>query len=428
MASDPEFVRPETGPIVLREVDVGSKSRFCLLAAVLGFLLARAGPVYGSGFALYEAGARSSALAGAVVARADDLSAIFYNPAGLVQLPKIQIMCGFTTFIPRVEIVTHLGPIATPNLMESSVSFAPHFFASYQVAERVWLGLGLNSPFGLGIQYNRNWPGRFNVTKATIQTLNLNPTLAVKVTDYLSVGAGLDIMYFNFKMQRELPIPLLGPQDLDLHGDSWGLGFNFGLLLKPQDYLSLGLSYRSQVRQQIRGTARFRPFSALDGDASGSIILPDMICAGIMVRPWEKWSVEGGGMWTHWELFRQLDVKFSNPLGTLSEPKSWHNTWRGQLGVEYKAFSWLDLRAGYAFENEPMPDRYADYLVPSTDSRHNFSFGTGFLWRAVSLDLAYIMVLMMDHSVNNSRATGVLPSDYQGRLSHVVVMSLGYKL
>ncbi len=97
------------------------------------------------------------------------------------------------------------------------------------------------------------------------------------------------------------------------------------------------------------------------------------------------------------------------------------------MGVEYKAFTWMDLRAGYAFENEPMPDRFADYLVPSTDRRHNFSCGTGFHWCAMTLDLAYTMVLMMDRTVNNSRATGVLASDFQGRLSHAVVMSVGYK-
>jgi long-chain fatty acid transport protein len=401
--------------------------RWCILVGVLGWLFLAAGPGYGSGFALYEAGARSTALASAVVARADDLSCIFYNPAGLVQLPRFQIMGGLSIIIPRVEIATYLGPVPTPNLMESKLSFAPHLFTSYQVAERVWLGLGLNSPFGLGIQYNDNWPGNINITKGNIKTLNLNPTVAVKVTDYLSVGAGLDIMYFYIKMKRMLPLPLLGPQALDMQGNSWGLGFNLGLLLKPLDYLSLGLSYRSQVRQQVDGKARFRPFNALDGDASGSIILPDMIFAGIMVRPLEKLSVEGGIIWTRWELFRQMDIKFNNPLGTLSEPKGWHNTWRGQLGVEYKALSWLDLRAGYAFENEPMPDRFADYLVPSTDRRHNFSFGTGFRWRAMTLDLAYAMVVMMDRTVNNSRATGVLPSDFQGRLSHVAVLSLGYK-
>jgi hypothetical protein len=74
-----------------------------------------------------------------------------------------------------------------------------------------------------------------------------------------------------------------------------------------------------------------------------------------------------------------------------------------------------------------MPDRFADYLVPSTERRHNFSCGTGFHWRPMTLDLAYTMVLMMDRSVNISRASGVMPSDFQGRLSHVVVVSVGYK-
>jgi len=141
----------------------------------------------------------------------------------------------------------------------------------------------------------------------------------------------------------------------------------------------------------------------------------------------QQLSVEGGVIWTHWDLFRRLDIKFSNALGTLSESKQWQNTWRGQLGVEYKALPWLDLRAGYALENEPMPDRLADYLVPTTGRRHNFSAGTGFHWRAMTLDLAYTMVLMMDRTVNNSQALGVLPSDFQGRRSHVVVMSWGYK-
>jgi long-chain fatty acid transport protein len=403
------------------------KSRWCIVAAGLGWLLMAAGPASGSGFALYEAGARSSALAGAVVARADDLSTIFYNPAGLVQLPKIQVMTGFTAFIPRAEIDTYFGPLVTDNLIQGGASFAPHFFASYQVNQRLWLGLGLNSPFGLGIKYNDDWPGNINIISATVKTLNLNPSLALKLTDYLSLGAGLDIMYFQLNMKRVLPLPLLGPQNLDLQGGSWGVGFNLGLLFKPRDYLSFGVSYRSQIREHVEGEARFRPYSLFDGDASGSIILPDMIFTGVAVQPLKRLSVEGGFIWTHWHLFKKLDIKFSNPLGTLSEPKEWHNTWRGQLGLEYKALTWLDLRAGYAYENEPMPDRYADYLVPSTDRRHNFSVGPGFHWHGASLDLAYVMVLMPDRTVNNSRATGVLPSDFQGRLSHVVVMSLGYK-
>ena len=402
------------------------KGWFALLA-VWGCLIGTPASVYGSGFALFEAGARGSALMGTMVARADDPSAIFYNPAGLVQLPGFQVMGGCSFIVPRVEIVTHFGGVDTGTLMDSHVSAVPHLFASYRVAERVWLGLGLNSPFGLGIKYNDTWPGGANVIKGDIQTLNLNPTVAVKITDHLAAGAGLDIMYFNFAMQRILPLPFVGPQTLHLEGDTWGLGFNLGLHLKPSDFLSLGISYRSQVRQQVSGPAQFQPYNALNAPASGSIILPDMIFAGIMVRPLDKLSVEVGAIWTHWSLFRNFDIKFDNVLGTLSERKNWHDTWRGQLGVEYRALPWLDLRAGYSLENEPMPDRYVDYLVPSSDRRHNFSCGTGFRWRAMTMDLAYTLVYMPDHTVNTSLATGVLPSTFQGRLSHVLVCSLGYK-
>lgn len=97
------------------------------------------------------------------------------------------------------------------------------------------------------------------------------------------------------------------------------------------------------------------------------------------------------------------------------------------MGAEYRALPWLDLRAGYALENEPMPDRYVDYLVPSSDRRHNFCFGTGFRWQAMTIDLAYTLVYMPDRTVNTSVATGILPSTFQGRLSHVIVLSCGYK-
>jgi long-chain fatty acid transport protein len=405
---------------------VSKKGWFFLVAAWAWLIMAPAAG-YGSGFALYEAGARASALMGTLVARADDPSAIFYNPAGLVQLPGFQVMGGFSFIIPRTEIVTHAGAFSNNTFAESQAHVVPHFFTTYKLTDRVWLGLGLNSPFGLGIKYNDTWPGRFNLIKADIQTLNINPTVAVKITDYLSVGAGLDIMYFNFDQKRVLPLPLIGPQTLHLAGDTWGLGFNLGVLLKPRNDLAIGVSYRSQIRQQLTGPAQFQPYYPLNTGASGGITLPDTIFAGIMVRPVEKMSVEAGVIWTRWSLFQNFNVKFDNALGLLSERKSWHNTWRGQVGVEYRALPWLDVRAGYSLENEPMPDQYVDYLVPTSNLRHNFSCGTGFRWRSMTMDLAYTLVYIPDRFVNSSAATGVLPSTFQNRLSHVIVFSLGYK-
>jgi long-chain fatty acid transport protein len=97
-------------------------------------------------------------------------------------------------------------------------------------------------------------PGNVNIIKAHIQTLNLNPTVAVKITDYLSAGAGLDLMYFNFDLKRVLPLPLLGPQTLTLEGDTWGLGGNLGLHLKPRDDFSRhGLRHLASQQNHCNG-------------------------------------------------------------------------------------------------------------------------------------------------------------------------------
>ncbi len=406
-----------------------SKGWWLTLIAVWGWMMMAPNPVLASsGFALNEVGARGSALGGAMVARADDPTAIFYNPAGLPQLAGLQVMAGFSSYFPNAEIFTNLGPAGVNGTtLDRGIMYVPHLFASYQCNDRLWLGLGFNSPFGLGVKYPDTWAGNINNIQANIQTVNFNPTAAVKITDYLSAGAGLDIMYFNFNEKRVLPLPLIGPQALSLDGHSWGVGFNLGLQVKPCDYVSLGVSYRSQVKQQVNAASHFQPFNPLDADAKSSIILPDTIFTGIMVRPIKKLSIEGGVVYTRWSLFRNLDLKFANALGTLSESKDWRDTWRGQLGVEYQVLPWLDLRGGYAVDQEPMPDKSADYLVPTTNLRHNFSIGTGVRWENMTVDLAYYLVYMPSRTVNNSQAIGVLPSTYEGRISHAIVLSLGYK-
>ena len=108
-------------------------------------------------------------------------------------------MGGIGGIFPRDEIVTHFGSEATRNLMVTNGFVVPHFFTSYQVANRVWLGLGLSSPFGLGTKFDSNWPGRVDNIKTSIQTMNINPALAVKMTDILSFGkrAGHNVVFFG---------------------------------------------------------------------------------------------------------------------------------------------------------------------------------------------------------------------------------------
>jgi long-chain fatty acid transport protein len=403
-----------------------SRSWLQILAMALLALFSAAPPAAGSGFALYEMGARASALGGAMVARADDPSALFFNPAGITQLPGLQFMAGFTAIMPTVEIDTHLGPLTQVNNMRETPFFPPHLYGTYQLSPRVWLGMGIFAPFGLGVEFSPTWPGRINNIKTSISSMDLNPTIAVKVNDQISLAAGLDVMYFNFYMRRDLPLPLLGFQDTSLKGDSWGVGANVGVHFKPADFLAIGVSYRSQVKQTVGADAKFAPAAFLNADASGSIILPDMILAGVMFKPIPRLSLEVGCIWTHWGLFHQLDFKFNNPLGTLSEPKKWHDAWRWHLGAEYRVNDWLDLRAGYIFDQEPMSDLDADFIVPTSD-RHFFCVGPGFRWRQFTLDLSYSYMFMGDLDVKVSRALGFVPATYSDRHAHLVGATLGYK-
>lgn len=398
-----------------------------ILALTLGLVFIWNQPGFGSGFALYEAGARASALGGAMVARADDPSAIFYNPAGITQLEGLRVMGGISPIIPNTDVVTRLGPVSTGNHMKDKVFFPPHFYVSFHVpSSPLWLGLGVFSPFGLGVEFDSGWPGRFNNIKTSISSVNINPTVAVKITDYLAAGAGLDFMFFTFEQRRALPVPFLGAQDTMIKAESVGYGVNAGLLFKPTDYFSAGVSYRSQVRQKLNGDVAFAPASFLNTDVEGKVILPDMIFTGVMFKPIKQLSVEAGFIYTRWSLFRQLDIHFANALGTLSEKKNWRDVWRVQLGVEYRAADWLDLRAGYVYDQEPIPDEFADYIVPASD-RHYFSFGPGFRWRQWTLDLSYTIMLMADRTINNSQTLGVLPSTYQNRYAHILGLSLGYR-
>jgi len=398
-----------------------------------------------SGFALYEASARGNALAGALVARADDPSARFFNPAGITQLPGLQVMGGATFIMPTMDVTTY-SPRAVTTSTSTNTWIPPHLYATYQATDKVWLGLGVFSPFGLGTEFPENWPGRYNSYKAIIQTIDINPNIAFKVNDKFSFALGRDLVWLDLDLKRKIPSALFtGGQDVgdidgSLQGSSMGVGLNVALHGRPCDWLRLGLSYRSQTTVSVTGDATFvRPsafssspiLSTLFNNTSGtgSITLPDELYLGAAFYPIKDFSVEVGAIWTHWATFNALTVSDDRapyPGGSsTTDVKDWKNVWRPFIGFEYKATNWLDLRAGYAFDQEAINNQYADYLVPA-NNRHLFSVGPGFHWQNWSLDLSYTYLLITDRE--NVPAHGfVLPSSFTNGYANMVGVSVGYK-
>ncbi len=299
--------------------------RLFLLLMVIISMVFSAELCSAAGFALYEASARGNALAGAMVARADDPSALFFNPAGITQLPGLQMMVGATAIMPSTKVTTYApNGVATTTRTEDNTWVPAHLYATYQAADKVWLGLGVFSPFGLGTEFPSNWTGRYNSYEAVIKTITVNPNIAFKLNDMFSFALGLDLMWFDLDLKRKIDTKSFGgfgDVNRELSGDSLGMGLNVAFHGRPFDWLKLGFSYRSQVTQNVSGDAKFikparfpnvYPYSTAfnNTSASGSITLPDELFLAAAFYPTKDFSVEVGAIWTRWSTYDALTINY----------------------------------------------------------------------------------------------------------------------
>jgi long-chain fatty acid transport protein len=415
-----------------------------LCAGCLGIDLAIAG-----GFALYEGSARGNALGGGLVGRADDPSALYYNPAGITGLPGVHVMSGATGIAPATDVVTMHENKQIASATDRDIWLVPHLYVTSALSDALWFGLGVFSPFGLGTGYDPGWPGRYNTYEAVVRTLAVNPNVAFKATEKLSLAFGVSWVQFDLRLRQKIdvasfltPAPDTYETDVDqsLAGDSCGVGFNMALHYEACDWLAIGMAYRSKVKEKVKGDVDFsKPpavqamFPTLFGDTtvSGDVVLPDMLFVAMALRPFGRCSVEVGGIWTGWSSYDQLVIHYGKPIldpihphvVSMTRQEHWADAWRTHVGVEYEIFPWLDLRLSHVFDVSPVPDETANYLVPSSD-RHLFSVGCGFRWGSWVLDLSYGYLDVKDRVVAARPAEGVLPSRFDGGHAHLVGLSV----
>ena len=393
-----------------------------LLAACLLAAPQLTGKAQAEGFALSDFGARGTALAGGMVARADDPSAVAWNPAGITQLPGTQIMVGMTAIQPSgtVDTVDRFG-IGRSTDVDKHTWANPHAYLTHQFSDNLWGGIGIFSRFGLGNSYPTNWPGRENLKYVSLKTVSLNPNLAFKINDNLSLAVGLEFMYATMLMKKDADLggmvnPALagrfGHDQQMLTGSSIAPGFNLAAHYKFNDEWAAGLTYRSRVKQAVRGHLEFENKNPLPGvhlpnsDLHGNLNLPDTISFGVMWKPMETLSFEAGTVYTVWSNYRSLNIHVDD-YGTAYSPKNWRDTWGFNVSAEYKALDWLTLRGGYVFETSPMKDSTCDYMTPS-NGRHRITAGVGFNWDQWTVDLAYGYLIIKELSYDKSTADGVL--------------------
>jgi long-chain fatty acid transport protein len=342
-------------------------------------------------------------------------------------------MAGFTAIAPKTDVVTIKDGKTTTTTTKDNIWLPPHAYLTYQLNDRYWLGVGIYSRFGLGTEYPDDWPGKYNVTYAGIKSISFNPNLAIKLTDDLSFAFGLETMWFEFTQEKVIaPNPLLGiNQEIQtkLVGDSIGYGFNVALHYKPTNWLAMGITYKSQVEQTVKGDMTFDNPAVKDRGAKGDITLPDSFTAGIMIEPVSQLTLETDIIYTRWSTYDELTIEFEEPLfGVLpaqTYEKDWHDTWRFQFGAEYSLNDLVNLRASYVYDQSPIPDDHVDYMVPASN-RHLFGLGAGIHWNNWTVDLSYTYLLIESRDIDAS-AEGIYDGEFKNGHSHLIGLSIGYK-
>ncbi len=397
-----------------------------------------AGQAFAEGFAMTEWGARGLALAGGMVGRADDVSTLAYNAAGITQLPGIHVMGGMSFIAPYGTIDAELGGGVSRTVnTKPAIWVAPHAYLSYQLNDNIWLGLGTFTRFGLGNTYDEDWLGRYNVYEVGLQTFSAVPTIAYKFNDMFSASIGIEFMYMSMYMGQKIdmtggaaPSPAT---DLDLHleGSGVGVGVHLGLHARFNEQWSAGISYKSQMTQSIKGDAQFSQqvpaFGLMDGGIHGTIQLPDSIAFGIAYKPLENLSFEVGAVWTRWSTFNHLNIFFDNPASPdgLSD-KEWKDGWNFNASVEYSPLDWWTLRAGYWHETAVTNADYADFLMP-TKGRDVMTLGMGFQWDNWTIDLAYAHIWVYPTNYDRTQANGInVGGNSKNVASDIYSFSIGY--
>jgi long-chain fatty acid transport protein len=359
------------------------------IATVLVTLIA-----FGGGFQLNEHGARAMAQGGAFAARADDPSAIYFNPAGL-SFQGSSIYLGTTAIMPKVSFFDALSNNETKMVDQT---FTPiNVYGIYQVNDNLHVGIGVNNPYGLGTEWPANWIGQYVAQKIDLQSFFITPTVAYKVNDQFSIGVGVNYVTGGVKMKLATSIPFNSPPPLvNLDLKATGIGFNGGIIYKPMPELSLGASYRSAVKLDATGSAKFEPnYSVLNlpnGDAAASIKLPATGYFGASYKLMNNLEIEADYQYIGWSSYKELAIEFkADPTKNKVSPKNYQDTYILRFGAEYTMKS-LQVRAGYLYDHTPVLTEYDEPLLPDAN-RNGVTIGLGYkLTENLRVDATYFFL------------------------------------
>jgi long-chain fatty acid transport protein len=375
---------------------------------------------FAGGFQLNEVGAKAMGQGGAFAARANDLTAMYFNPAGLAYQQGLGAYVGGTLILPSTS---YTSPAGKSTDMVKQTFVPPNAYVGYGMENGLAFGIGFYSPFGLGTEWPAGWDGRYLALKVDLTDFVLNPTVAYRINEWLMVGGGMSYMWSTVKLNFNVatyaglapPTPAAtdGLAALDANGNA--VSFNLGAIVKPLPTLSIGASYRHSTKIKYEGNATFTNMQGLatffpGGTGTTTINFPNQLFAGISYDVCQDLTVEADYQWIRWSTYDTLTIVLPNgpntpaPLGggplqtTLKKPEEWTNAFMLRVGAEYRKDQ-LAYRLGFIYDATPQPNKRVEPLLPDAN-RFEGTIGLGYKvddnW---SVDVAYQLIIFKNRTV-----------------------------
>lgn len=387
----------------------------------LGLLLLLAATplsAYASGFRITNQSLGAVGLSGAHIAYTPGPDASYYNPANMVLQPdQWRVETSLTLLdLPAITYNDNRSPLLNGD-SETELFFMPLIHAVSPQYGRLRFGFSLTYPYGLAKQWSQPYPSGF-AEKFSLITVEANPTVAVYINDWLSIGGGVSCIYGKGEVENTLRspyFPLGGLTSLDHSAEATDtqLGYNLALTLRPTERWNIAATYRSEVQLDLTGDGQIwatpnvvTPY--IGGTALG-LTLPAVFSIATS-HTWDKLTVELGWDRTFWSSFKTLDFEYdadlsASPFATFDTAisKNWKDTNAYRLGLTYDWNETWTTTLGFTYDETPVPDATLGFELPDTDAT---VYCAGIRYRAskaTEIGLSYMYHRTRTRTVSNDQ-------------------------
>ncbi|VGO22396.1 OmpP1/FadL family transporter [Pontiella sulfatireligans] len=398
--------------------------------AVFAMLGIWAESAYADGYRNPPPTAEGIGRSGANMIFVDDASAVFYNPANLAMQEESSIVVDATLARVKNKFKSDSSGTKTAK-SDADWQLLPNVFFSMPAGDTgVVLGMGIGTPYGQGIDYNKkdlvNMPafsGAFGepeppaIYSAEVGLINFNPTIAFKVHERVAIGVGADIYYSKLEFKQYYPwgeiAPIFESGNVKADGDGFGYGGNAAVTWNMTDRQRMAFSYRSEVKVKYEGDFKINTvgppnpatgepaFSSKRSDFDMDIKYPTTLGLGYGIQVTDAINVEANLEWLGWSVNKTLEADLGSN-GSMKVPQKWDDTITFSIGSDWQFSEHFTFRTGYAYIETPIPEKTVAPSLPDAD-RHVLSVGLGWTAGGHTLDVAYSFSFYDDLNVDNNQ-------------------------